>query len=95
MEILHSRRTIHDSIDEEIPKEDLISTLATAITSPNHKFTFPWKFVVVGPESRQEIVELMIRLKLSKGGSDLLKSLYFNIQNCLCLFNIAHKYLFG
>ena len=59
-EVIRGRRTVHIYEKTSIAKEDVIESLQLALTAPNHKFTFPWKFIVVGEETRQKIFDLCV-----------------------------------
>jgi len=58
LEALRTRRTVHSYQESEIAPEVLKEALELALLAPNHKFTFPWKFVVVGSETRAKLFEL-------------------------------------
>ena len=60
---IHTRRTIHNYLAEAIDPAALDRILAAAHMAPCHKLTWPWRFNVVGPETRQEIAEIGIQLK--------------------------------
>jgi nitroreductase len=60
------RRTVQKYRKSEIPRDTLHRALEAALTAPNHKHTYPWHFVVVGQETRRELMELVLANKLSK-----------------------------
>ena len=61
---LTARRTVHDyDPDRPVPAEAIERALACAVRAPNHKLTNPWRFTRVGPETREGIVALGVRLK--------------------------------
>ncbi len=66
LEAIHARRTVQNYQHSEISKEHLQEALEAALTAPNHKYTFPWQFVVVGRETRARLVDIAVELKLSK-----------------------------
>lgn len=67
---LQRRRTIHRYTPESIPDGVVDKALKAAIRAPNHKLTNPWRFTRVGPELREKLTELGIRLKARKKGKD-------------------------
>ncbi len=66
-ELFSSRRTVHHFERTELKDGVLERALEAAVTAPNHKLTFPWRFTVVGRESRKALCQLQERLKREKG----------------------------
>tara|TARA_B110000211_G_scaffold234727_1_gene305907 strand:+ start:10454 stop:11053 length:600 start_codon:yes stop_codon:yes gene_type:complete len=61
-----SRRSIYRFSKDEIDLEILEAAFEAARHAPNHKQTYPWKFYVLGEETRQKIiptVELLAKEK--------------------------------
>lgn len=58
-----NRRTVHRYSTEPIPDGALDRALEAAVAAPNHKLTNPWRFTRVGPETRDAITDLYVRLK--------------------------------
>lgn len=57
--IITSRRTVHDFIPGKIPDKDIIkNAIATACRAPNHHLTEPWHFFLLGKETVADICEL-------------------------------------
>jgi nitroreductase len=53
LDLLSSRRSIRE-FTARVPSRDEIQTLLDhAVTVPNHRLTQPWRFYVLGPESRR------------------------------------------
>ncbi|MEM1008856.1 MAG: nitroreductase [Myxococcota bacterium] len=52
LETIRNRRTAHLYRPSQISEETLQQCLETALLAPNHKHTFPWKIIVVGPQTR-------------------------------------------
>lgn len=67
IEAIAQRRTVHMYRDSEIDPVILEQALEAALLAPNHKFTFPWKFVVVGDETRKKLVGLAKQMKMKEG----------------------------
>ncbi|MEM6925952.1 MAG: nitroreductase [Myxococcota bacterium] len=59
------RRTVHRFAPGSVPDEVVDRALRAATFAPNHKLTWPWRFVFVGPETREELVALNTELKAS------------------------------
>ncbi|MBA2320887.1 MAG: nitroreductase family protein [Deltaproteobacteria bacterium] len=72
MDVYHaiaSRRTIQRFRPGAIPVGALERALAAATWAPNHKTTWPFRFVLPGPASREVIFRTGLRLKAAKRGS--------------------------
>lgn len=67
-EAIRSRRTIYKFEDREVPEAALSRALEAACWAPNHKRTEPWRFVVVGPETRARLGAVAARLAVAKAG---------------------------
>src|SRR5690606_15701478 len=55
MDLLRSRRTIFDFLPDIVPSELLEEVVDAGRYAPNHKLTEPWRFTLVGPETRERI----------------------------------------
>jgi nitroreductase len=51
-EAIRQRRSIRKFEDREPPREVIESLLEAATLAPNHRLTQPWRFFVLGPETR-------------------------------------------
>ena len=51
-DIISSRRSIKKYTNREISNEAIGQLLEIAVQAPNHRMTEPWRFYVMGPESR-------------------------------------------
>ena len=60
---IFGRRTIHQYLDEEVPQTVLDAIINAAHQAPNHKLTWPWKFTLVGRETRENLLPIAYRLK--------------------------------
>ncbi len=69
-EAILSRRTVQRYTTEPIPEGCIERALECAIRAPNHKLSNPWRFTRVGPETRQKIVDLGVRIKRQKAASE-------------------------
>jgi nitroreductase len=53
LEAIHTRRSIREFTDRPISRDEIVALLETAVRGPNHRMTQPWRFYVLGPESRR------------------------------------------
>lgn len=67
-EVMLSRRTVHQFNHEKVPQELIKRAFELAIWAPNHRLTFPWRFVDLGAEARAGIGELSAQMKRAKQG---------------------------
>lgn len=51
-EIIEQRRSIKHFTDRAVTRDEIETLLAAAVLAPNHRLTNPWRFYVLGPESR-------------------------------------------
>lgn len=65
-ELLEHTRTYHSYNPTTVDQEFIESLIASALKAPNHKFTFPWKFVWAKGETKQKIADLFLESKKSK-----------------------------
>ena len=59
--LLH-RTTVQHFSDRAVPSHLIDRALACAIAAPNHRMTEPWRFIQIGPQTRQEITKIRIAL---------------------------------
>ncbi len=72
-EALVTRRTCHVWLDDPVPEDVVERALKAAHLAPCHRFTWPWRFVRVGPKGREELFGLALRLK--SGGEEVSEAL--------------------
>ena len=61
--LIRSRRTIHQFKSEPVPDEATIrAAMEQAIWAPNHHLTQPWRFYLLGAESKERICLLNAQL---------------------------------
>jgi nitroreductase len=53
IELLSSRRSIREFTPREVSRREVETLLECAVTAPNHRLTQPWKFFVLGPDTRR------------------------------------------
>lgn len=66
--LLRGRRTINDFRPDLPSQETLLQAIELARWAPNHKLTEPWLFHLIGPQTKQAIVELNAKLTLEAKG---------------------------
>lgn len=62
-EALRTRRTVHRFRSGPVDDDVLDRALEAATLAPNHKLTWPWRFVLPGPVVREHLAQLNVRLK--------------------------------
>lgn len=62
-EAIDTRRSIKRFRAREVAPEELRRLIDAAIMAPNHRMTEPWRFVVLGPRSREAFARRRGRLK--------------------------------
>lgn len=50
---IHQRRSIRKFTDRVVERGEIERMLEAAVRAPNHRLTQPWRFYVLGPESRR------------------------------------------
>jgi len=71
-ELIRTRRTVHAyEQGRSLPEGALDRALEAAHWAPNHRFTYPWRFTVVGPETRARLVPIAAEVKARKQGKEL------------------------
>ncbi len=58
-----ARRTAHAFRSDPIPEDSLHRAMEAANHAPCHRRTYPWRFVVVGPQGRQLIANVGVEIK--------------------------------
>jgi nitroreductase len=53
LDLLSSRRSIREFKPRELARAEIETLLEHAVTVPNHRLTQPWRFYVMGPQSRR------------------------------------------
>jgi nitroreductase len=65
--IIKERRTVHHYLPEKISDSLVMETLKAAFFAPNHKLTFPAKFYLLGTVTRNELVNISIKIRKERG----------------------------
>ncbi len=61
--LIATRRTVHQYDGRPVDPGSIRRALEAAQWAPNHKLTWPWRFVVVGPATRDTLTAIGIDLK--------------------------------
>ena len=61
--LARARRTVHDFVPEPVDPALIERAAELALWAPNHKLTFPIRFVDIGPAARARLIELALELK--------------------------------
>jgi nitroreductase len=62
-EVVRSRRTIHDFAALPVDEQAISRALEGANWAPNHKATWPWRFIRVGPRAREKLIAWNVEIK--------------------------------
>lgn len=62
------RTTVHDYAPSAVDIAVVNRALTVALAAPNHRMTEPWRFIVVGRETREPLVAISVELKGQKSG---------------------------
>jgi len=68
--LLAQRRTIHEFRETAPPQDLVLSALDAARWAPNHHLSQPWRFYLLGAETREQIARLNGDLVAAKKGAD-------------------------
>jgi nitroreductase len=55
---LRERRTIHEYLPTPVDPAVVLRLLEYGTFAPNHKLTQPWRFILVGPATRERLAEI-------------------------------------
>lgn len=74
--LLRERQTTHDFFNETVADEVVLRALACAIRAPNHFLTNPWRFTLLGQESKSKIAHANAGLTEQKHGKEAAQAKY-------------------
>lgn len=63
---IRQRRSVKRFADRPVARAQLQQLLDAAVLAPNHRLTQPWRFLVLGPESRRAYGQVLGRRKGAK-----------------------------
>ena len=78
-----SRRTANKWTTTPVPDAVITAGLEAAHMAPCHRLTWPWRFTIPGPETREALFELGVALKAAKGGLEVTPSLKQRLEEKL------------
>ena len=67
---IRARRSISKFMPEPVPPEALTRLLAAGIWAPNHHLTEPWRFIILGPQTRHSLAGRYAELRMEKAPPD-------------------------
>ena len=70
-EIIQSRRTIFKFKPNPVPKETIEKVLSFGIWAPNHHLTEPWRFTVVGEQTKLKLAERYKEIQMEKAADHI------------------------
>ena len=65
-EAIQSRRTIFHFKPKQVARDVLEEVLAAGIWAPNHRLTEPWRFTVIGEQTKLKLAELYRQIQIEK-----------------------------
>lgn len=65
-EAIQSRRTIFHFKPEQVARDVLEEVLAAGIWAPNHRLTEPWRFTVIGEQTKLKLAERYRQIQIEK-----------------------------
>jgi nitroreductase len=94
-QLIADRRTIHDYRSDPLPEGALEQALLAAISAPNHRMTEPWRFVRVGPETRNALVQVAAAIKglkapLGEAGLEKIRAKFMEPAELLVVCQTRH-----
>ncbi|MCZ6633086.1 MAG: nitroreductase [bacterium] len=66
IEAIHSRRTIFKFKPGPVPKEVLERVFEAGCWAPNHHLTEPWRFIVLGEETKETLAQRYSEIQMGK-----------------------------
>lgn len=68
-EAIRTRRTIHEFQPDRLPPEEIVlEAMEHAVWAPNHHLTQPWRFRLIGADTKERICRLNAELARARGG---------------------------
>lgn len=68
--LLKSRRTINFFSDRPVDSKLIAQAVACARWAPNHRLTEPWRFALLGPKTRQAVIDLAVQIARDSKGPE-------------------------
>lgn len=71
--IFSARKTVHAYRPDPVDEAAVERALQAAVLAPCHRFTWPWRFTRVGPETRAQLHAIGAKLKFPEGVPERMK----------------------
>ena len=65
--LISTRRTVGNYRADKISDELVVEALRLSLWAPNHKLSFPWVYILIGPAARAKLADLAVEAKSAKG----------------------------
>jgi nitroreductase len=75
-----TRRTVQRFRPDPVPADALHRALDAAQQAPNHKLTWPWRFLLPGPVTRERLFQVGLRLRAQKKGGALTPAIEASVR---------------
>lgn len=66
--VLRGRRSIDLFTSDAVAADKLLAAIEVARWAPNHRLTEPWRFYLLGSETKRAVVDLAVELEIAKKG---------------------------
>jgi nitroreductase len=66
--LIRGRRSVDLYESDPVPKAVVLEAIDVARWAPNHKLTQPWRFYLIGPQTRRGVTDLAVELDVAKKG---------------------------
>lgn len=70
LKAIAARRSVRRFTERTPTREEVELLLGAAVLAPNHRMTEPWRFIVLGPETRRVYGEIRGRLRSQKADDE-------------------------
>ncbi len=70
LEAIHTRRTIFKFKPGGVPKDVIEKTFEAGLWAPNHHLTEPWRFVVLGEETKEILAQRYSEIQEAKAAEN-------------------------
>lgn len=65
-QLLEHCRTYHAFERDSVKEEEILEALSASLKAPNHKFSFPWRYILIKGDTKKKLAQLALEIK-SKG----------------------------
>jgi nitroreductase len=66
--LLRGRRSIDLYAPDPVPTNVVLEAIDIARWAPNHRLTQPWRFYLIGPETRRRVIDLAVEIDVAQKG---------------------------